>query len=157
MAEEERERASRPRKMARIATKGTLDGAYPPLIVATTAAALGWEVGIFFSFSGLNIVHKSKQKHLQVAALGNPAMPMPVPNLIGAIPGMTAMGTTVMKTMFKNHGVAAVDAGVKLIPRAMTMEVFGPRDPAFMAGCEPACGAAAFIDFAADADLGMFI
>jgi len=165
LAEKERERASRPKKMALIATKGTLDWAYPPLILATTAAALGWDVGIFFTFYGLNIIHKDKQKHLQVAPVGNPAMPMPVPNLIGAIPGMTAMGTTIMKTMFKNHGVAsindlleaAVETGVKLMPCAMTMEVFGFKDENFMAGCEPSCGAASFIDFASDADVSLFI
>ena len=165
LAEKQVEKDARPKKMALIATKGTLDMAYPPLILATTAASLGWEVGIFFTFYGLNIIHKQKGKHMQVAPLGNPAMPMPVPNLLGAIPGMTAMGTMVMKSMFKSHGVAsiddlleaAVDTGVRLIPCAMTVEVFGYKNSDFIKEAEAACGAATFIDWAMDADISLFI
>ena len=144
LAEKQREKDAKPKKMALIATKGTLDMAYPPLILATTAASLGWEVGVFFTFYGLNIIHKDKGKHMKVAPLGNPAMPMPVPNLVGAIPGMTAMGTTIMKSMFKSHGVAsiddlleaAIDTGVRLIPCAMTMEVFGFKEGQFIEEAE---------------------
>ena len=171
MAEKEREKAEKPKKMALISTKGTLDWAYPPLILATTAAALGWEVGIFFTFYGLNIIHKTKGKHLKVAPLANPAAPMPMglpgsmPNLMGAIPGMTAMGTTVMKSMFKSHGVAgmdelleaAQDTGVRLIPCAMTMEVFGFKAGDFIEAAEAPCGAATFVDWAQDSDICLFI
>jgi peroxiredoxin family protein len=165
LAEKEREKAEKPKKMALIATKGTLDMAYPPLILATTAASLGWEVGIFFTFYGLTIIHQEKGKHMKVAPLGNPAMPMPVPNLVGAIPGMTAMGTTMMKSMFKSHGVAsiddlleaAIDTGVRLIPCAMTMEVFGFKEGQFIKEAEAPCGAATFIDWAQDADISLFI
>jgi peroxiredoxin family protein len=165
LAEKQAEKDARPKKMALIATKGTLDMAYPPLILATTAASLGWEVGVFFTFYGLNIIHKKKGKHMQVAPLGNPAMPMPVPNLVGAIPGMTSMGTMVMKSMFKSHGVAsidelleaAVDTGVRLIPCAMTIEVFGYKDGDFIKEAEAPCGAATFIDWAQDADISLFI
>ena len=69
--------ATTPKKMAIIATKGTLDWAYPPLILAGTAASLGWEVGIFFTFYGLNILHKTKSKSIGIVPVGNPAMPMP--------------------------------------------------------------------------------
>ncbi len=162
LAEKEQQRT---KKMALISTKGTLDMAYPPLILGTTAASLGWDVGIFFTFYGLTIIHNKKGKKMKVAPLGNPAMPMPVPNLVGAIPGMTAMGTTVMKTMFKNHGVAsiddlleaAVDTGVRLIPCAMTMEVFGFKEGDFIKEAEAPCGAATFIDWAQDADVCLFI
>jgi|SRR5579864_5830704 len=165
LAEKEREKAEKPKKMALIATKGTLDMAYPPLILATTAASLGWEVGIFFTFYGLTIIHREKGKHMKVAPLGNPAMPMPVPNLVGAIPGMTAMGTSMMKSMFKSHGVAsiddlleaAIDTGVRLIPCAMTMEVFGFKEGQFIKEAEAPCGAATFIDWAQDADISLFI
>src|SRR3970040_20487 len=86
-------------------SKGSLDQAYPPLILATTAAAMGWEVGIFFTFYGLDILHKKRLAHLQVFPVGNPATPPPlpaiplltVPTLMGALPGMTAMATTMMK------------------------------------------------------------
>jgi peroxiredoxin family protein len=165
LAEKQAEKDAKPKKMALIATKGTLDMAYPPLILATTAASLGWDVGIFFTFYGLSIIHKDKGKHMKVAPLGNPAMPMPVPNLVGAIPGMTQMGTAVMKHMFKSSGVAsiddlmeaAVDTGVRLQPCAMTMEVFGFKQSDFIPAAEAACGAATFIDWAQDADICLFL
>ncbi len=165
LQEKEAEKEQKIPKLAIIATKGTLDWAYPPLILATTAAALGWDVGIFFTFYGLNIIHKEKSKHLQVAPLGNPAMPIPVPNLVGAKPGMTAMGTTVMKRMFNSHHVSsidellemAVDSGVKMWPCGMTLEVFGYKQEDFIDGVQQVCGAAHFIGYAQDADVSLFI
>lgn len=165
MAELKAQERKRPKRMALIATKGTLDFAYPPLILASTAAALGWDVGVFFTFYGLNILHDRKRRKLSVAPLANPAMPMPVPNLVGAIPGMTKMGTTVMKGMFKQKGVATIDQllqscidlGVRLMPCQMTVDVFGYKQEDFVKGTEPGCGAAAFIRFAAEADVALFI
>jgi peroxiredoxin family protein len=165
LREKEEEKAQRIPKLAIIATKGTLDWAYPPLILATTAAALGWDAGIFFTFYGLNIIHKKKNKHLRVAPVGNPAMPIPVPTLIGALPGMTSMGTGVMKSMFKSHHVStidellkfAVDAGVKMWPCGMTLEVFGYKQGDFIEGVQEVCGAAHFIGYAKDADVSLFI
>jgi peroxiredoxin family protein len=165
LQEKETEKEQKTPKLAIIATKGTLDWAYPPLILATTAAALGWDVGIFFTFYGLNIIHKEKSKHLQVAPLGNPAMPMPVPNIVGAIPGMTAMGTTVMKKMFSSHHVSSIDellemaveSGVKMWPCGMTLEVFGYKQDDFIDGVQEVCGAAHFIGYAQDADVSLFI
>jgi peroxiredoxin family protein len=146
-----------------IATKGTLDWAYPPLVLAGTAASLGWETGIFFTFYGLNIVHKKMSKKISIAPIANPAMPMPVPvpNLLGSLPGMTPFATFMMKKKFKDAGVAsireltdnAIEAGVKMFPCAMTMKVFGYDKSDFMDGCEPICGAAAFLSWAADADV----
>jgi len=97
---------ARPIRMALVASKGTLDMAYPPLILATTGASLGWEVGVFFTFYGLDILHRERMGKLKVGPVGNPAMPPPiqalpwlkVPNLVGALPGMTAMATTMMKS-----------------------------------------------------------
>ncbi|OGO57686.1 MAG: NADH dehydrogenase [Chloroflexi bacterium RBG_16_72_14] len=148
-----------------IATKGTLDWAYPPLILATTAATLGWEAGIFFTFYGLGILKKDRK--LEVGTTGNPAMPMPVPmpQLLTALPGMTPMASAMMKRQFKDHGVASIDElidvarelGVKLQPCGMTMDVFGYKESEFIDGVEPACGATAFLDWAADADVTLFI
>ncbi len=165
LREKEEEKAQRTPKLAIIATKGTLDWAYPPLILATTAAALGWDVGIFFTFYGLNIIHKKKNRHLQVAPVGNPAMPMPVPTLVGAIPGMTAMGTGVMKKMFNDRHVASIDqllemaveTGVKMWPCGMTLEVFGYKQEDFIEGVQAVCGATHFIGYAQDADVSLFI
>jgi len=165
LKEKEAEKEQKIPRLAIIATKGTLDMAYPPLILATTAAALGWDVGIFFTFYGLNIIHKEKSKHLQVAPVGNPAMPIPVPNIVGMLPGMTAMGTTVMKRMFDSHHVATidellemtVDSGVKMWPCGMTLEVFGYKQDDFIDGVQEVCGAAYFIGYAQDADVSLFI
>lgn len=171
LAAEKAAQPKRQKRMAIIATKGTLDMAYPPLILASTAASLGYEVGVFFTFYGLNILHDKRRRKLSVAPLGNPAAPpipglnMPVPNLIGAIPGMTRMGTVVMKKIFKSHNVATidelldacVDSGVRLMPCQMTADVFGYKQEQFHPATETGCGAATFIRFAADADISLFI
>ncbi|MEX1156985.1 MAG: DsrE/DsrF/DrsH-like family protein [Chloroflexota bacterium] len=151
--------------MAIIATKGTLDWAYPPLILATTAASLGWEAGIFFTFYGLNILRKDRK--LEIGTTGNPAMPMPIPmpQLLTALPGMTPIATRMMKRQFKDHGVASIDElidlskelGVKLQPCGMTMDVFGFSEGEFIEGIEPVCGATHFLDWAADADVSLFV
>lgn len=165
LALKERERAAKPKKLAIIATKGTLDWAYPPLILATTAATLGWEAGIFFTFYGLKILQKDRK--LEVGTTGNPAMPMPIPmpQLVTALPGMTPMASSMMKRQFKAHGVASIDEliglalemGVKLIPCGMTMDVFGFKPEEFMDGIDPVCGATHFLSWAADADVSLFI
>ncbi len=165
LAIKEAERAAKPKKLAIIATKGTLDWAYPPLILATTAASLGWEAGIFFTFYGLSILKKDRK--LEVGTTGNPAMPMPVtmPQLVTALPGMTPMATTMMKRQFKDHGVASIDElielaiemGVVMQPCAMTMDVFGYKESEFIDGVEPVCGAAAYLSWAADADVTLMI
>ncbi|TAN54496.1 MAG: peroxiredoxin family protein, partial [Betaproteobacteria bacterium] len=64
--------------MTIIATKGTLDWAYPPFILASTAGALGWEVSMFFTFYGLGLLRKDISD-LKVSPLGNPGMPMKMP------------------------------------------------------------------------------
>ena len=161
MALKEAEKAAKPKKMAIIATKGTLDWAYPPLILASTGATLGWDVGIFFTFYGLKILQKDR--HLEVGTTGNPAMPMPVPmpQLLTALPGMTPMASWMMKRQFKDHGVASIDElvnvcvelGVKMIPCGMTMDVFGFSKDGFIDGIDPVCGATHFLDWAADADV----
>lgn len=161
------QRRRRTKRLAIIASKGTLDMAYPPLILATAAAALDWEVGIFFTFYGLNVLHKEKSRHLQVAPLGNPAMPSPIPmpNFIGALPGMTPMATTMMKSMFKQHQVMTIqdlldearESGVRLIPCGMTCDVFGYKQEDMIAGAEPFAGAASFLRFASDADVSLFV
>jgi peroxiredoxin family protein len=158
-------KTTRQKKLAIIATKGTLDWAYPPLILATSAATLGWTAGVFFTFYGLNIIRKGAK--LEVGTTGNPAMPMPVPmpQLVTALPGMTPMATTMMKRQFSQHGVAsiqdlldlAVELGVKLQPCGMTMDVFGYKESEFIEGVDPICGATHFLDWASDADICLFV
>jgi peroxiredoxin family protein len=154
------------RKMTIIASKGSLDMAYPPLILATTAAAMDVDVTIFFTFYGLEIIKKDNADSLKVSPLGNPAMPMPVPipTLISSLPGMEAMATAMMKSMCKKHGVASVgqllelakESGVKLIACQMTMDLFGYKKGGLIDGVEVG-GAATWMDIAADADINLFI
>lgn len=154
----------RRRRLALVASKGTLDAAYPPLILAATAASLGWEVGIFFTFYGLDIIHKRKHKRLKVPSLANPAMPVPVPNLLGVLPGMTAVATAMMRSWMKKASLPDVptfldmarESGVKLFACSTTMGVMGVKEKDLVPGTDIA-GATAFLDFAADADVSLFI
>ena len=152
------------RRLAIVASKGTLDMAYPPLILASSAAALGWEAAIFFTFYGLDIVNRKRNKHLSVAPLANPAMPVAVPNIVGAIPGMTAVATKMMKGWMAAANMPSVlemlqicrDSGVELIPCSTTMGVMKVREADLLDGLE-CSGAAAFLDYAADADVTIFV
>jgi len=170
IVQDELERAQKrdtgPRKAAFISSKGTLDWAYPPLILATTAAASGMEASIFFTFYGLNVIHKDYERKLKVSPIGNPAMPMPVPmpNFVTALPGMGPMATHMMKSMFKGKNVATIrellesgqELGVRLIACQMTMDVFGYTQDDFIDGVEFG-GAAAFLGEARQAHVTLFI
>lgn len=155
---------TRPKRVAIIASKGTLDMAYPPLILATTAAAMDMEAAIFFTFYGLDIVKKSKYSNLKVPSLANPAMPVPIPNLVGVLPGMTAMASWMMKDWMKKGGVPSIpdllelakENGVRLIACQMTLDVLGIKKEDVLEGLEFA-GAGHFLDYAADADITLFI
>lgn len=156
--------AEKKKRMAIIASKGTLDMAYPPLILATTAAAMDIECSIFFTFYGLDIINKKKNKHLKVPSLANPAMPVPVPNIIGVLPGMTAMATKMMTGWMNKVNVPSIpdlleiasETGVKLIACQMTMDVMGIKKDDLIKGVE-VCGAAGFLEFAANADITLFV
>lgn len=152
-------------KVAIIASKGTLDMAYPALILASAAAAMGEEVEIFYTFYGLDIIKKHGAEHLKVAPIANPAMPVPMPNIVGMLPGMTPMATWMMKTQFfGKHNVAPVgellqeclDLGVKMIGCQMTMDVMGIKAEDLIDGVEIG-GAATFINFANEAHITLFI
>lgn len=153
------------KKLALIASKGTLDWAYPPFILASTAAALDYEVSIFFTFYGLTLLKKDVSD-LKVSPLGNPAMPMPIPmpTLVQALPGMESMATMMMKQKIADKGVASIqelreiclEAGVKLIACQMTMDLFGFQREEFIDGIEIG-GAATFFEFAGESDVNLFI
>ena len=154
------------RRVRLIASKGTLDWAYPPLILSTAAAAAGLDTAIFFTFYGLNIIHKEFPKKLKVSPVGNPAMPMPIPmaDLFTSLPGMKPFATSMMKSMFKKKGVAtvpdlievALESDVRLIACQMTMEVFGFEEKDFIDGVEFG-GAAAYLSEARQGHITLFI
>ena len=161
-----------------IATKGTLDWAYPPFILASTAAALGWEVSIFFTFYGLELLKKNL--HLEVSPLGNPSMPMKmpfgpqwfkdinwkIPNIVMAgVPGFEKMATGLMQQTVKNTGVASIEelrtlsieADVKLVACQMTVELFGYSREDFIPEIQDWIGAASFLPVAQKSDVCLFI
>ena len=156
------------KSMTIIATKGTLDWAYPPFILSSTAAALGYNVTMFFTFYGLQLLKKDLS--LSVSPLGNPGMPMPMsmdkwfPVLGTAIPGMQAMMTGMMKNTIKSKGVASVselrnlciEADVKMIGCQMTIDLFdlNPKD---LIDEIDLGGAATYLDHAGGSDINLFI
>ena len=164
--------------MSIIATKGTLDWAYPPFILGSTAAALGWDVNIFFTFYGLTLLKKNIDA--QVSPLGNPAMPMKmpmgpkwfreiswnIPNAVqAAIPGYESIATSLMKKTIKNVGVAEIaelrdlclEAGVKMVACNMTVELFGFDKSEFIPEVTDYVGAASFLPIAQQSDVCLFI
>lgn len=164
--ERARKRDPATKKATIIASKGTLDFAYPPLILATTAAATGMETHVFFTFYGLNIVHRDFESKLKVSPVGNPAMPTPVPmpNLLTVVPGMGPLATAMMKAKFDRKHVATIaellgtarELGVHLVACQMTMEVFGYEPEDLVEGVELG-GAAAFLSEARRAHLTLFV
>ena len=152
------------KKLAIIATKGSLDWAYPPLILASTAAALGYEVQIFCTFYGLSLLRKKMD--LKVTSLGNPGMPMPIPMpvLMQALPGMQSMMTVMMKQKMKSKGVASleelrelcIEAEVKMIACQMTVDLFDFNNSDFIDGIDYG-GAAMFFEFAGESDICLFV
>ena len=165
------------KRMAIIASKGTLDWGYPPLILASTAAALDYEVQIFYTFYGLNLLRKDL--NLKVSPLGNPGMPMKmpfgpnwfkgiswnIPNIIQAgVPWFESLATVLMKQTIRNKGVASIaelrslclEAEVKMIACQMTVDLFGMQTSDFIDGIDYG-GAAAFLEFAGDSDICLFI
>lgn len=148
-----------------VVSRGTIDAAYAALILATTGAALEMEVGVYFSFFGLNILKKGNQDALKVIPLGNPAMPVNMPNIVSVLPGMTALATMMMKRTIKEKKIAtipelmeaALESGVTLWPCQMAMEMFDIKKEDLIDGLPAPVGAATFLEFAGDADITLFI
>jgi peroxiredoxin family protein len=155
--------------MTIIVTKGTLDWAYPPFILATTAAAMGVDVTMFFTFYGLTLL--KKKLDLQISALGNPAMKMPMmgmhmgmPNVVAMLPGVDAGATMMMKNMIKKKGVAsiedlreaALESDVKMIACQMTMDLFEFKKEDLIDNL-PLGGAATYMEKALKSDINLFI
>jgi peroxiredoxin family protein len=155
---------TRKKRIALVASKGTLDQAYPPLILASTAVSLGWEAGIYFTFYGLDILHRERFEKLKVASLANPAGPIQLPNILGAVPGATAAATKVMRRWMTDSNMPSVpefiemnrELGVQFFACATTMGVMGVQKADLIDGADIA-GAAAFLDYAAEADISMFV
>ncbi len=153
---------TRKNRAAIIASKGTLDMAYPPLLLATGARSMGIEASIFFTLYGIQILKKNAK--LKVAPLANPAMPMPVPNLVGALPGMTSVASMMMRGMFKKQAVPTIhelvnmarESGVKLVACQMTMDVLRLKQKDMIGGIEFG-GLATFLEYGMGATITLFV
>lgn len=158
-----------PNTMSIIVTKGSLDWAYPPFILGSTAAAMGLQVTMFFTFYGLGLL--MKDLNLQVSSLGNPAMKMPImgmhmgmPNIVSAIPGVDAVASKMMKNLMKKKGIApiqelrelTIEADVRLIACEMTMDMFEYKREDMIDGLDFA-GAASYIEVATQSHINLFI
>ncbi len=163
------ETADNAKSLSIIVTKGTLDWAYPPFILATTAAAMGMNVSMFFTFYGLPLL--LKKLDLQLSALGNPAMKMPMmgmhmamPNAMAMIPGVDAAASRMMKNLMNKKGVAsiedlreaAVESDVRMIACQMTMDLFEYSLDDMIEGPELG-GAATYMETAVKSDINLFI
>jgi peroxiredoxin family protein len=174
----EKREAEHTPSMAMVVTKGTLDWADPPFILASTASALGWDVSLFFTFYGLNLL--KKDLNLEVSPLGNPAMPMKMPfgpqwfqgidwkmpnALMAGVPGFEKVATALMKKTVKNKGVASIEelrslcleAEVQMVACQMTVDLFGHDQDQFIPEVSEWVGAASFLPTAQKADVTLFI
>ena len=169
---------NRPGALSIIATKGTLDWAYPPFILASTASALGWKVSIFFTFYGLALLKKNLD--LDISPLGNPGMPMKmpfgpqwfqsmnwnIPNAVMAtVPGFERVATGLMQKTIRKNGVASIaelrdaciEGGVDLIACQMTVDLFGMSHADFIPEVKEYVGAASFLPTAHQSSVTLFI
>ena len=157
-----------PKRMAIICWSNDLDRVWPVMILATTGAASGLEVDVFFTFWGLRVLQKNDQRvtgknWMQKAESlvdrgGSEHLKLSKVHFAG-------MGTSMIKMLAKQHKVAsvtelmqmAIDVGVRLHPCQMTMDLYGLSTSDFIDGLQPTLGAASFIDMAAKADIQLFI
>jgi len=155
--------------MSIIVTKGTLDWAYPPFILATTAAAMGLDVTMFFTFYGLGLL--KKDMNLKVTTLGNSAMEMPMmgghmamPNIMAALPGAPALTTAMMKNLIKKKGIAsveelremAIESEVNMIACQMTLDLFEYKREDLIDGVAIG-GAASWVEVATKSEINLYI
>ncbi|THE64300.1 hypothetical protein D8Y22_13550 [Salinadaptatus halalkaliphilus] len=151
------------KKMTIVATQGSFDMAYPPLILGSTAAAFGWDVVVFHTFWGLDILHEEKSKNLKLSAVGNPNMP--VPNAVAAIPGMDRMATRMMEKKIDENGTATIeelielslDQGVDLQACQMTIELMEYDEDDFYDGVTTGVGAATALQHMAESDIQLLV
>ena len=150
------------RKLAIICSKGSLDMAYPPLILANAACMSGIEAHLFFTFWGLDIVTDSKVDGLNVATVGNPNMHpmMHFPTIIGALPGVSALASAMMRSEIDKLDFPPVrefvemvmDAGTKVYGCKMSMDMMKLTEKDLIEGAE-VLGAMEFLDITENAQI----
>jgi peroxiredoxin family protein len=151
----------RPKRLVIVLTKGTLDEAYPAFILATTGAATGMEVDVYFTFWGMTLLDKRTATKIKLSPVGNPAMGMP--DFLAVLPGMTMLATLMMKKKIKKYWptipemmAQATDMGVKLHACSPTMGLMGLKEKDLIPGVD-IVGASAFLGWATDNAVTIFI
>jgi peroxiredoxin family protein len=158
------------RKLSLVASKGSLDMAYPPLILANAARMSGIDVELFFTFWGMDIITKKKMSKINMSAVGNPAFSMApyipsfkIPTWMGIIPGMSKLATWMMEREIAKLDFPPIpefvemllDAGANLYACQMSADMMGLEEEDFVDGVE-ILGAMEFLDKSQDAQV-MFI
>ena len=135
--------------------------AYPPFMMATTAASMGMEVHLYFTFWGMDIITNSKA--LKISPVGNPSLGLP--NIIGVIPGMTRIATWMMKRRIREANMPTIESlidmakrvGVKFHACSPTMKLSGIKKEDLIPQCDDIIGAATFLDMAAEDSITLFV
>jgi len=151
-------------RLAIVCSKGSLDMAYPPFVLATAAAAMDMEVMLFFTFWGLDIINRHKIDSLEVSIAGNPGMPT-MAKVAGMVPFGTKMVSSMMKDQFAKSNVMSIrqfvdtsaEMGIHMVACQMSMDVLGVKRDDLIPEVEDVVGAATFLDFARDAKIQLFI
>jgi len=100
-------------KVSIVISKGSLDGIYPGLIMANGARAEGIEANLFFTFFGLDAIHRKRMEHIKVATVGNPGMHMVT--LVGGLPGMSALATHMMEKKMSDLDIPPIPEFLEMI------------------------------------------
>lgn len=150
-------------KMTIIAIHGSLDMAYPTLILSSMAGAFDWDVTVFATFWGLDLVHEEKSKNLKISSVGNPQLPMP--NLLGALPGGDRLTTAMMERRIDDMGTESVeeligralDNGVTFQACGMAQDMMEYEEDDLIDGVESHVGAGSALLNMADSDVQLVI
>jgi len=146
-----------------VCSKGSLDMAYPPLMLATTAAAMGMEVHLYFTFWGMNMIAKKTIDSLKISAVGNPALP--IPNILGMLPGMNGMVTSMMTKKMKKMKMPTIremianakDSGVKFHACSPSMDMMGLTKEDLIPEVDDIIGATTYLDLASEDAITLFV
>ena len=150
-------------KLVIICSKGSLDMAYPPLMLATSAAAMGMEVHLYFTFWGMNMITKKTIDSLKISPVGNPALP--IPNILGMIPGMSSIVTSMMQKKMQKMKMPTIrdmiatakDGGVKFHACSPSMNMMGLKKEDLIPEVDDIIGATTYLDLASEDAITLFV
>jgi peroxiredoxin family protein len=150
-------------KMVIICSKGSLDMAYPPLMLATTGAAMGMEVHLYFTFWGINMISKKTIDSLKISPVGNPGIPMP--NILGMLPGITSMLTSMMQKKMEKIKMPSIremiktakESGVKFHACSPTLDMMGLKREDLIPEVDDIIGAATYLELASEDAITLFV